>query len=350
VQTDGKIVIAGTSWNTTEYSTIVVRYNNDGSLDTNFGTAGVVTYKVQPDQGDWCNKMILQPDGKILVAGVGGFGSFVARLNTDGRTDTAFGTDGVVLVSGLYCQGVDGLSVDAEEKILISGSSGNTAVVMRYNSDGTLDTTFATNGVDALNGPHTTREEAMAITTQTDGKIVVVGKRTNGLPCTDSVMIWRYNSDGSPDSMFGVDGLSMYNNSSHCNDVGSDVAIEENGKIVVAGYRYGNYGQNFLVLRVNGDVPLTVLKSGSGNGSITSGTGKINCGSVCSHDLPYNTNVTLTASPDSRSVFAGWTGCDSVSGNDCTISMNEPEQWPRVLMIFLHPRHRTSLLLHQVAM
>src|SRR5689334_22880796 len=97
VQTDGKLVVAGQSWTGVGYGSAVARYNTDGSLDTTFGTDGKVTTDFNPSAVAY--SVAIQPDGKIVVAG-GGSGVAVARYNTDGSLDPTFGAGGKVTTPG----------------------------------------------------------------------------------------------------------------------------------------------------------------------------------------------------------------------------------------------------------
>ena len=205
VQSDDKILIAGYSWNGTDYDSSLVRYNADGSIDLTFGGGdGIVTTAIGAGD-DRGRSVALQPDDKILVGGYSGNDFAVTRYNSNGTLDVTFG-GGAGFVTTAIGVGVDSsydISIQADGKILLSGTSNNGTdndfAVVRYNSDGTLDTSFSANGI--LTTPiGAANETGRSIAVQSDGKIVVVGDSDNG---TDQdVALVRYNADGSLDGSF----------------------------------------------------------------------------------------------------------------------------------------------------
>jgi uncharacterized delta-60 repeat protein len=211
VQSDGKILVVGFTTINGTYDIALVRYNTDGSLDTSFDTDGIVTTRIghSNDTGD---SVTVQADGKILVAGYTWNGSnydfALVRYNTDGSLDTSFDTDGIVTTDliGSNDQGYK-VTVQSDGKILLRGytdKSGNTEVLeVQYNTDGSLDTSFGNNGI-LITAP-TGNDFGNTVTYQTDGKILVVGNTWNGSN-TDIVLV-RYNSDGTTfDTSFGNNG------------------------------------------------------------------------------------------------------------------------------------------------
>jgi uncharacterized delta-60 repeat protein len=230
IQSDGKIVAAG---HTTPGGFGLARYNSDGTLDTSFGTGGKVTTAI--GNGSYAATVAFQTDNKIVVAGsalTGGSNDFaLVRYNSDGSLDTGFGTGGIVTTStgtSVYALHV---YIQTDGKILTVGVSSTSAsisalVLARYNSDGSLDTTFGSDGIV------TAASVTMGINNvalQTDGKIVTVGYSFPGFG------LGRYNSDGTFDTTFGTGGIV---NSSGINGIPWDVAIQDDGKIVAAGYSF----------------------------------------------------------------------------------------------------------------
>ena len=181
IQTDGKIVVMGTN---SAGFTITVRYNRNGTLDTTFGANGVVT----DTTGILASSIIVQPDGKIVIAGVdASFENFqLIRYNPNGSNDTTFGSDGVVI-------GPNGngsvLALQTDSKIILIGTNNNTGLfeVVRYNTDGSVDSIFES-------GPD---EFAEGVVIQNDGKIVVAGNSS-----TFNLTLVRYNTDGTLDNSF----------------------------------------------------------------------------------------------------------------------------------------------------
>ncbi len=255
IQADGKIVVAGYRHNGTNWDIVVLRYNSDGTPDTTFDTNGAAIYAGAGNLNDEGNAVVIQADGKIVVAGYSwigtGYDIVVLRYNSDGTPDTTFDTNGAAIYdSGNFDLGY-AVAIQADGKIVVAGQSYNgtyyNVVVLRYNSDGTLDTTFDTNGVAIYNNGNDDIGYAVAI--QADGKIVVACASSNGTDL-DAVVL-RYNSDGTPDTTFDTNGAAIYDSGN--DDSGNAVAIQADGKIVVAGANNNGTDLDAVVLRYNSD-------------------------------------------------------------------------------------------------
>jgi uncharacterized delta-60 repeat protein len=255
VQSDGKILVVGFTTINGTYDIALVRYNTDGSLDTSFDTDGIVTTRIghSNDTGD---SVTVQADGKILVAGYTWNGSnydfALVRYNTDGSLDTSFDTDGIVTTDliGSNDQGYK-VTVQSDGKILLRGytdKSGNTEVLeVQYNTDGSLDTSFGNNGI-LITAP-TGNDFGNTVTYQTDGKILVVGNTWNGSN-TDIVLV-RYNSDGTTfDTSFGNNG-EVVTDLNGGNDGAYSVTVDSDGKILVTGYTWNGSNYDFALVRYN---------------------------------------------------------------------------------------------------
>jgi uncharacterized delta-60 repeat protein len=216
-QADGKLVVAGYTYNGwTGNDFALIRYNSDGSLDTSFGINGKVITIVSSGSNRGYSATA-QADGKILVAGYSnGAGNDFAliRYNNDGSLDTSFGTNGIVItpVGVGYSSDIGySITLQADSKILVAGSAGNDFALIRYNSDGSLDTSFDTDG-KVITPMGLGYSVGYSVTVQTDGKIVVAGVNTDGTG--SDFALARYNPDGSLDSTFNVvntlNGLVSY--------------------------------------------------------------------------------------------------------------------------------------------
>jgi uncharacterized delta-60 repeat protein len=236
-QADGKIVAAGESGVGGPNSKFVVtRSNADGSPDTTFGVDGTLTTDFTSGE-DVAYAVAIGPDGKIVAAGTAGFETFaVARYNTDGSLDTTFGGTGKVTTD--FTSGEDfafAVAVQADGKIVAGGDSGSRNpkfALTRYNTDGSLDPTFAGDGkvtTDFSSYP----DDLLALAIQPDSKILAVGGNGFGDPNEDFAMA-RYNTDGSLDTTFGGDGKVTTSFTRHP-DVAFAVRVQADGKIVVAG-------------------------------------------------------------------------------------------------------------------
>ncbi len=257
IQTDGKIVLAGSAFDGSNYDAALARYNANGSLDTTFDTDGKVTTPVLAGN-DVANAVAVRADGKIVAAGYafnGLVSNFaVLRYNANGALDTTFDTDGKVTTSML---GVDdaatGVAVQADGKVVAAGYAKNGAALnfaaARYNTDGSLDTSFDADGkvtTSILGG----NDAATAVLIQSNGKIVVSGTAANA---TDyDVAVARYNANGSLDTTFDTDGKVSYSFGTEIDNVGYAVTLDAAGQIVIA----GESGTKFMTMRIDGDLPV----------------------------------------------------------------------------------------------
>jgi uncharacterized delta-60 repeat protein len=253
LQSDGKIVAAGYSFNGSNFDFAVVRYNTDGSLDTTFDTDGKVTTAVGLSD-DVAYSVVLQSDGKIVAAGYSDNGSnydfAVVRYNTNGSLDTTFDTDGKVTTAiGSGTEAAYSVVLQSDGKIVAAGysriGSNDDFAVVRYNTDGSLDTTFDTDGkVTTAIGSGT--ELARSVVLQSDGKIVAAGYSDNG--SNNDFAVVRYNTDGSLDTTFDTDG-KVTTAVGLSNDVAWSVVLQSDGKIVAAGYSDNGSNFDFAVVR-----------------------------------------------------------------------------------------------------
>ena len=224
-----------------------------GDLDTSFDTDGKVTTAIGSGL-DAATSIALQSDGKIVVAGqsvIGGNDDFaVVRYNTDGSLDTSFGTDGKVTTAiGAGSDAASSIALQSDGKIVVAGYSviggiKNFAVV-RYNTNGSLDTSFGTGGkvTTAIgNGG----DIAYSIALQSDGKIVVAGYSLIAEFGDFSVV--RYNTNGSLDTSFGTGG-KVTTAIGAGNDFANSMALQSDGKIVVVGYYDNGDNLDFVVVR-----------------------------------------------------------------------------------------------------
>ena len=228
IQPDGAIVAVGTAIISGIPQFVGARYLSNGDLDNNFGAGGIVTTLI--DDRAIGQGMLLQNDGKIIVAGKStqaGISRFaLVRYNSDGSLDNSFGSNGVVTTTiGTQANGFS-IDLHADGKIVMAGSSDDDWALARYNTDGSLDTSFGTNGsiVQSIGD----RDQAVSVKIQTDDKIVAAGSSDI------NAALVRYNSDGSLDSSFGTNGIALTsaNGTSGINEI----ALQADGKIVAVGF------------------------------------------------------------------------------------------------------------------
>lgn len=249
LQSDGKAVAVGrthsSSWSLSTFDIALARYNTDGTIDNSFGTDGEVVVDVDGDE-DQGRAVVVQDDDKILVAGrahIGGQNDvLVMRFNADGTFDSSFDSDGIVTIDfhGFDDQGL-GLFLQADDKIVVAGertaSDGSTRslAVVRLNADGTLDTSFDGDGkaVVDFGGP---RAFARNVVIQLDGKLVVAGATETGEGggSTRDFALARLNPDGSLDTSFDDDGKQTVDINGDL-DQAQALDIKSDGDIVLAG-------------------------------------------------------------------------------------------------------------------
>jgi len=263
IQADGKIVVAGHSESgASQDDFVVVRYNTNGSLDTSFDTDGKVTTDFGTNKTDYGYEIVLQADGKIVVAGISNSGASwdfaVTRYNTNGSLDTSFDTDGKV-TTDIGTNSTDygsmiGIAMQADGKIVVACGDGFDFAVVRYNTNGSLDTSFDTDGKVTTDFGTNKYDIANTVLTLPDGKIIVAGYSLAG--GTNDFAVVRYNSDGSLDTSFGTAGKTITDIDSSSDDYGNAVVVQPSGKIVVAGTSGSGGFYKIAVARYSG-TPVT---------------------------------------------------------------------------------------------
>jgi uncharacterized delta-60 repeat protein len=334
LEPDGKIVLAGYCSNGIDSDFCLARLNADGTLDTSFdGPGGAGNGKFLLPIGasnDIANAVALQPDGKIVVAGTCSNGSnddfCVARLNTDGTLDASFGGPGgagngkFLLPIGSGNDKATALALQPDGKIVIAGTCSNGSnddfCVARLNADGTLDQSFdgpgGTGNGQFLLPIGTSDDIANAVALQPDGKIVLAGYCSNG--SDNDFCAARLNADGTLDTSF--DGPASAGNGKFLLPIGaiSDranaVALQPDGKIVLAGDCSAG-GSRFCVARLNADGTLDQSFDGPGG----SGDGRF---LLPSGGSDFANAVALQ--PDGKILLAG--GCSAGGLDFCVVRLN----------------------------
>jgi uncharacterized delta-60 repeat protein len=300
---DGKIMISGSIDlpSSQDTSFALLRFNADGSVDSTFGSGGLVTTNIASND-DQAYAIALQSDGKIVAAGRRGIQFYpseqrkgnvaLARYNSDGSLDATFGNGGLVVND--FGQGLESyalaLMIQSDGKIIIAGESSYEFLVARYNSNGTLDTTFGNSG-HALANFSSNWDGATDALLQPDGKVVLVGWSEMNSPY-DSFALARFNPDGSFDQSFGNGGKVLIADQGDLNAV----VLQGDGKLIALGS--GNYSSDstFRLLRfdVNGSLDSTFGSSGT----VTTSFGQPTEG------------VALAFQPDGKLVAGGITSSD----------------------------------------
>jgi uncharacterized delta-60 repeat protein len=313
--------------NSFDTSFALLRYNSDGSVDPTFGNGGIVMTNIA-EHDDYAYAIALQSDGKIVAAGRRGIQFYpteqrkgnvaLARYNPDGSLDTTFGNGGTVIND--FGQGLESyaiaLMIQPDGKIVIAGESSYEFLVARYNSNGTLDTTFGGSGFRFANFS-SNWDSARDALLQPDGKIILVGDAAaNYYAPYDSFAIARFNPDGSFDQSFGDGGKVLMVDQGDLNAV----ALQGDGKLIALG-NYNSTNSPFVLLRfnVNGSLDSTFGSGGtittSFGGATTWGValafqadGKLLAAGLTSSDIYFNNSdfalarYLVTAAPDTVTI------------------------------------------------
>ncbi len=315
-QPDGKIILAGaTQFDGTNWETALVRYNADGSLDPTFGTNGVVVTRIGGTSETFNGGLLVQPDGKIVAVGSASIGSYkqlvIARYNSNGTLDSSFGTRGIVqkALSGYDLLGKP-LALQPDGKMVVAAaytepSDGlGRGSVTRYNVDGSVDTSFGTGGSVVLSDVFpNARMGVNNILRQPDGKLVIVGAAS--LDNTRrGFAVARLRADGSVDSAFGTGGLVSTAIGSQ-RDSALSVVLQPDGRILAGGRSMDDSGRSlygFAVARYNANGSLDA--SFGAGGFVRTVVGSLD-------DEIYG----MVIAPDGKIVVTGMDQYDGLSGS-----------------------------------
>jgi len=270
VDATGKIVAAGSSQITGPSDRYAIwRFNNDGTLDYGFNSTGVLTGLMPNTSNSHITSLAIDANGKYVVAGYGsGTGSkttdmFVCRFDATGVIDTTFNTNGCQLrhgdAGGTTTEAASGVVIASDGKIVVTGFAHNGTnddmVLWRFNSNGTLDTTFAgTAGFvvhnSAAGGSGNDRGGQVAI--DPAGNILVAGSSLNGTATPDDdAVVWRFTPAGILDTTFNTTGYHVVGD-----PVGSgvdnfrNITIDPKGRVLLSGESFNGTDIDALVIRL----------------------------------------------------------------------------------------------------
>ena len=309
IQPDGKIIVVGDNGNPANVDFKVIRYNANGTFDTSFDSDGIVVTPVG-DATDVAFSVVIQSDGKIIVSGrrdnppnfLTSFG--MVRYNPDGSLDNTFGDSGKLIVPGQGNPITDSIALQPDGKIVVahntffSSSFSYGLAVFRYNANGTLDSSFATNG--SISTAVGTNVEFAALAIQSDGKIAVACSSFTSNAAGYDFWVVRYTGNGALDETFGNQGLVKTPiGAGAAFDVPKAIAIQANGKIVVGGTSPTGSNKDFAIVRYNR------------NGSLDQ---KWGAGGIVTTDLGGNSDAisALAIQTNGRIITAGESDVGSV--------------------------------------
>ena len=239
---NGDILIAGQA---NEYA-VVARLSSDGSLDNTFGDDGWARIDVGGSTESRIYDLIELPDQRVLLAGYTDSGShtkLLVRLNTDGSLDTSFGSAGIVTDAAI--DAASQLQLDASGRILVTAEQGGELQILRLLANGALDSGFDIDGVLST-GLQPGSESTRPMLLQGDGSIVIAGVVDN--PGTNTIILKRFTESGALDTGFGVSGVAQLASM----ETVYAIASQSDGSIVVAG-SHTQDGQHLIVARFNAD-------------------------------------------------------------------------------------------------
>lgn len=257
IQSDGKILVAGRYYNGSSWDFLLIRFNQDGSLDSTFAQKGYTTKDFGKD--DRAFSIDVQIDGKILICGFAegtNWDFAISRFNSDGSIDSTFGERGSTILNiGSYNDVAFSIKAQQDGKIIVCGwtyifGSWDFALI-RLNPDGNLDNTFGSNGIVTTDYNHL-YNTSHSVAIQSNGKYVVAGYTEKPGSSDTDILIIRYNTDGSIDRSFGNNGLVLidYNNA---DDFAWVIKVDEYDKLVVGGNATINGSKILQIDRINSD-------------------------------------------------------------------------------------------------
>ncbi len=256
LQMDGKIVVAGYHFNGSNFDMSVVRLNENGSLDNDFDSDGMLTLNF--GSTDNVNKVLITQDNKILLAGriYNGINSDIAivKLNNNGSFDSDFGVNGVSAIDlsnkneYVYDALMDG------DKIVVGGEGdvddNSVFLIAKYNSDGSLDMTFGTNGY-SIKQVGSKYSSVNSIKKMINGNYILAGG--TDINNEDEFSLVSFNKSGELNIDFSEDGILTFNPKTG-NEYLKNLIIQEDGKIIAAGNVAGNGSiSDFGIMRLQAD-------------------------------------------------------------------------------------------------
>ncbi|MFP6671236.1 MAG: Ig-like domain-containing protein [Pirellulaceae bacterium] len=361
IQPDGKIVVVGaTAIETSDSQLVVARYNADGTLDDSFASSGLYTFDWDNnDTNDHAYAVGLQPNGKIVVTGnsdnpqnilvlqLDSNGQLDPLFNSDGRisltlndqavaTDLAVFDDGSIVLGAMILDDsfvlihvdypgqvsstlitdmgagevVNDLLIYPDGRILLAGQANDHFALARFNSDGTLDTSFGTAG-KVYTTVGATGSQIHRVVLQPDGKLIAVGQASNGVDQDFAVV--RYTLDGALDTTFDDDGIRSL--AIDGEDVARDIIVLDDLSLLVLG---GATGDTTDLVQLMGDVRPgdiqgILFRDHNGNGRQDSGEPGL-AGWTVFIDTNHNNQLdndetsSLTATDDPNTTNADETG------------------------------------------
>jgi uncharacterized delta-60 repeat protein len=320
IQPDGKIVVVGTASNAIE----VIRYTSSGSLDSTFGSGGIVTTQTGKFRSQGM-AVAVQGDGKIVAAGYAynsysskygyNYAITMVRYNSDGSLDQTFGGHkGGGIVATDITPNIDvpsGVALQPDGKIVVVGHAGEgilgaitptplELVVLRYDTNGSLDSTFGTGGIAALR--QGVVESGSSVAVQPDGSIVA-GAYQGNVASQAGAAVVRFTAAGQLDSTFGSGGIATFTLAGATNYGTPSVAVQSGNIVALGTASYSSGNQIYLTrFTTTGQLDTSFGSSGFVTNSAFSSTAATGAVQVAGNgDLLVagtSTSATPTGTPD----------------------------------------------------
>jgi|GEM_PF-1790159 len=272
VDTSGNIYVVGESAGASYDNMIIWKYKSDGTLDTDFGSNGIVSY----DGGTASEGLSIDLDsnGNIYITGTKNNDLVVWKYKSNGFLDTDFASDGIFTYDGGSSDCGYSIKVDSSDKLIICGNSNNGSdndmILLRLTNNGSYDTTFSTDGILKADNPSKTSSVTSIDSGYClylyDNKIYVSGYSHDTTNSKEYMAIWKFTDTGASDITFSDDGIVVHSNTAGGNgyDSGESIGVDSNGNVYVCGESENT----------DGDSAMTVWKytsSGNLDGSFGSG-------------------------------------------------------------------------------
>jgi len=272
IQADGKIVLGGNDSNSARWR--LMRLNADGTPDTTFGTNGIVVTSFTTNN-PVVNKIIIQPDGKILAGGklaAGAGTSALTRYTPDGTLDPSFGVNGIANLASISGW-IEDMDLAANGSLMLAIRFNGTVFfrAARVSSAGALTHVYTFNTVNAT---------ATEIELLDDGRFLLAGDE----------FVLRSDANGTLDGTFGVEGVRDLSVLNSTIDI-ADIALDANGRIVLGGTTLTGGLGNFALARLGED------------GTIDTSFG---AGGLVTTDFADDRGKALVLQPDGKMILAGY--------------------------------------------
>jgi uncharacterized delta-60 repeat protein len=243
IQNDGKIVVVGSTDHKPTTDIVLIRYNENGSIDYSFGINGIVITDINSSL-DIGKALVIQSDGKIVVSGfthiINKFFMTLLRYDSNGELDPTFGNSGIVITDINGRRGKMDMTIQKDGKIILVGpsevESSHHFTLLRFNKNGSLDKGFGNNGLTkTIIGNYS---EAEAVALDINGNIVVAGTTELG---NEEFVAAMYDQNGMLVSEFGLDGIVKIGFIKNSVDRAHSVVIDNDGNIILAGETKNGY-------------------------------------------------------------------------------------------------------------